>query len=84
MNTIRNIWYMLIHTLKALYSRIRGHNKQRNVILNGQEIDMEEVRRALEPAKCGVCGTFMPRRWGQVLKYHAECRKFRHNKQQHA
>lgn len=80
MSTIRNIWIYLIHSIKLLYYRIRGHNRGGKVILNGRVMDMQEYLKMFEPVPCKVCSLPIKKGMGQAVKYHRYCRQFRNNR----
>lgn len=79
MNTIRNIYYYLIHSIPVLYSRIRGHNRGGKVIMNGQVLDMKDFQKMFQPVPCLVCSLPIKHGLGQEVKYHRYCRQFRNN-----
>lgn len=73
--TLYNLYLWVINSLKLLKYRIWGHNRVGNTGMTE-----EELRKYLqENYLCKVCGMPLPKARGQIMRYHHECRKWRHN-----
>lgn len=80
MKKINNLLNALIHSIKLLYYRIWGNNKEVKYMMNGKVLSAEELADMMKVKSCLKCGG--PLRFNgfnTVKKYHKYCRKFRNN-----